>query len=124
MAGRDEGRGPVSLGGVGTYPFCAVIAVLLGAFLANFDSRLTTVGLPDLRGAFSLSFDEGAWLSTSGIGSQIFIAPAVAWLATVFGLRRVLGIPSLIFAAISLVIPFVRDYPALIMLGIAHGMLL
>ena len=55
------------------------------AFLANFDSRLTTVGLADLRGAFSLGFDEGAWLSTAGIGSQIFIAPAVAWLATVFG---------------------------------------
>src|SRR5215813_5423938 len=124
MAGRDEGRGPVSLGGVGTYPFCAVIAVLLGAFLANFDSRLTTVGLPDLRGAFSLSFDEGAWLSTSGIGSQIFVAPAVAWLATVFGLRRVLAIPSLVFAVVSLVVPFVHDYTTLIALSIVHGMLL
>src|SRR5215813_3097373 len=124
MAGRDEGRGPVSLGGVGTYPFCAVIAVLLGAFVANFDSRLTTVGLPDLRGAFSLSFDEGAWLSTSGIGSQIFIAPAVAWLATVFGLRRVLGIPSLLFALVSLMVPFVHDYTTLITFSVVHGMLL
>ena len=35
---------------------------------------------------------------TAGIGSQILIAPAVAWLATVFGLRRVLGIPSLVYA--------------------------
>ena len=98
--------------------------MLLGSFLANFDSRLTTVGLPDLRGAFSLGFDEGAWLSTASIGSQIFIAPAVAWLATVFGLRRVLGIPSLIYALISLVIPFVHDYPTLIVLSIVHGMLL
>src|SRR5215470_2564770 len=124
MAENDEGRGPVSLGSVGTYPFCAVIAVLLGAFLTNLDSRLTTVGLPDLRGAFSLSFDEGAWLSTAAIGSQIFIAPAVAWLATVFGLRRVLGIPSLIYAVVSLVIPFVHHYPTLLALGIVHGMLL
>ena len=98
--------------------------MLLGAFLANFDSRLTTVGLPDLRGAFSLGFDEGAWLSTAGIGSQILIAPAVAWLATVFGLRRVLGIPSLVYALISLVIPFVHDYATLIALSIVHGMLL
>jgi DHA2 family multidrug resistance protein len=82
------------------------------------------VGLPDLRGAFSLSFDEGAWLSTSAIGSQIFIAPAVAWLATAFGLRRVLGIPSLVFAVISFVIPFVSSYPALIALSIVHGLLL
>ncbi|MDH2382975.1 MFS transporter [Bradyrhizobium sp. CER78] len=120
----DREHGPVSRGDVARYPFFAVVAVLLGAFLANFDSRLTTVGLPDLRGAFSLTFDEGAWLSTAAIGSQIFVAPAVAWLATVFGLRRVLGIPSLVYAVVSLTIPFVRDYTALIALSIAHGMLL
>jgi MFS transporter, DHA2 family, multidrug resistance protein len=120
----DKDRGPISRGGVAPRPLFAVGAVLLGAYLANFDSRLTTVGLPDLRGAFSLGFDEGAWLSTASIGSQIFIAPSVAWLATVFGLRRVLGVPSLIFALISLVIPFIHDYTTLISLGIVHGMLM
>ena len=124
MAENDLDRGPVSRGGIAPRPLFAVGAVLLGAFLANFDSRLTTVGLPDLRGAFSLGFDEGAWLSTAGIGSQILIAPAVAWLATVFGMRRVLGIPSLVYALISLVIPFVHDYATLIALSIVHGMLL
>ncbi|CAL79817.1 putative transport protein (permease) [Bradyrhizobium sp. ORS 278] len=117
-------RGPLSRGGVAPQPLFAVGAVLLGSFLANFDSRLTSVGLPDLRGAFGLGFDQGAWLSTAAIGSQIFIAPAVAWLATAFGLRRVLGVPSLIYAAVSLIIPFVRDYPTLITLAIIHGMLL
>jgi DHA2 family multidrug resistance protein len=117
-------QGPRSRGGVAPQPRFAVAAVLLGSFLANFDSRLTSVGLPDLRGAFSLGFDEGAWLSTAGIGSQIFIAPAVAWLATAFGLRRILGIPSLAYALISLVIPFVRDYNTLIALSIVHGLLL
>ena len=120
----DAGRGPLSRGGIAPQPLFAVAAVLLGSFLANFDSRLTTVGLPDLRGAFSLSFDEGAWLSTAGIGSQILIAPAVAWLATVFGLRRVLGIPSLVYAAVSLIIPFVHDYPTLLTLSVVHGLLL
>lgn len=123
-ANDDAGHGPVSQGGIARHPLFAVAAVLLGSFLANFDSRLTTVGLPDLRGAFSLGFDEGAWLSTAGIGSQIFIAPAVAWLATVFGLRRVLGIPSLVYAAISLTIPFVHDFTTLIALSIVHGFLL
>ncbi|HEX9211293.1 MAG TPA: MFS transporter [Bradyrhizobium sp.] len=123
-ANDDAGHGPISRGGIAPQPLFAVAAVLLGSFLANFDSRLTTVGLPDLRGAFGLSFDEGAWLSTAGIGSQILIAPAVAWLATVFGLRRVLGIPSLVYAVISLIVPFVRDYPTLIALSVVHGLLL
>ncbi len=124
MASEDADRGPVSRGGIAPKPLFAVAAVLLGSFLANFDSRLTTVGLPDLRGAFSLGFDEGAWLSTAGIGSQIFIAPAVAWLATAFGLRRVLGIPSLIYAIVSFIIPFVHDYTALLALSVVHGLLL
>src|ERR1700712_3518974 len=89
-------------------PVFAIAAVLLGSFLANFDSRLIAVGLPDLRGVFSLSFDEGAWFSTASIGSQIFIAPAVAWLATVFGLRRLPGLPSPLYALISLLLPFVH----------------
>src|SRR3982074_3357744 len=120
----QAGQGARSRGGIAPQPLFAVGAVLLGSFLANFDSRLTSVGLPDLRGAFSLGFDEGAWLSTAAIGSQIFIAPAVAWLATVFGLRRILGIPSLLYALVSLVIPLVHDYNALIVLSIVHGMLL
>ena len=124
MAESDGDRGPVSRGGIAPRPLFAVGAVLLGAYLANFDSRLTTVGLPDLRGAFSLSFDEGAWLSTTLIGSQIFIAPSVAWLATVFGVRRVLGISVPIFALISLILPFVHEYRSLVLLSIIHGMLL
>src|SRR5260370_18230437 len=120
----DAGQGPLSRGGSGPQPLFAAGAVLLGSFPATFDSRLTTVGLPDLRGAFSLGFDEGAWLSTASIGSQIFIAPAVAWLATAFGLRRVLGIPSLVYALVSLVIPFVHEYPVLLALSIVHGLLL
>src|ERR1700678_4057735 len=126
MAGNSTNtdQGARSRGGVAPRPLFAVGAVLLGSFLANFDSRLNSVGLPDLRGAFSLGFDEGAWLSTAAIGSQIFIAPAVAWLATVFGLRRVLGIPSLVYALVSLVIPFVHNYTVLIALSIMHGLLL
>src|SRR3984893_4339286 len=116
--------GPVSAGGVSHRPMFAVGAVLLGAFLANFDSRLFTISLPDLRGALGLSYDEGAWLSTAATASQIMVAPAVAWLATAFGLRRVLGIPSLLYALVSLLIPLVRDYNVLLALNIVHGLLL
>src|SRR3978361_351638 len=99
MAENDGAdRGPLSRGGIAPQPLFAVGAVLLGSFLANFDSRLTSVGLADLRGAFSLGFDEGAWLSTAGIGSQIFIAPAVAWLAARVGPRPVAGFSRLVFS--------------------------
>ena len=51
------------------------------------------------RRVFAVASTRAPGSPPPAIGSQIFIAPAVAWLATVFGLRRVLGIPSLIYAA-------------------------
>ncbi|WP_398475430.1 MFS transporter [Tardiphaga sp.] len=116
--------GPVSTGALAPRPIFAVGAVLLGSFLANFDSRLFLVALPDLRGAFSLGFDQASWLGTATTAMQILIAPAVAWLATAFGLRRVLGIPSLVYATVSLLMPLMQDYSTLMALNILRGLLL
>jgi MFS transporter, DHA2 family, multidrug resistance protein len=101
-----------------------VAAVMLGSYLSNFDARLTSVGLADLKGGFSLGFDDGAWFSSATIGAQIFVAPMVAWLYTAIGLRRIFAIPSLIFAVVCLAIPFTRHYPTLIALSIVYGMLI
>jgi DHA2 family multidrug resistance protein len=115
--------GPVSVGRPSHYPVLAVVAVLLGAFIVSFDTRLFAMGLPDLRGTFGLTFDEGAWLSTAVTAPQILIAPAIAWYATVFGLRRVLIGPSLVYIAISVLIPFARDYQTLLVLHFIDGLL-
>ena len=56
---RCQVEGRSRRGGIAPQPLFAVGAVLLGSFLANFDSRLTSVGLPDLRGAFSLELRRG-----------------------------------------------------------------
>ncbi len=106
------------------HPILAVCAVLLGPFMVGFHSRLFGIGLVDLRGAFGLGFDEGAWLSTLATAPQIVFAPAVAWLAAVFGIRRVMVVPALIYAFVSLLIPFTRDFTVLAGLHVLHGTLL
>ena len=106
------------------HPVFAVAAVMLGTFMVGLHGRLFSVGLADLRGALGLSFDEGAWLSTATNASQILVSPAVAWLVVVFGARRILAWPGLAFGAIALAIPFVRDFPTLIALHAAGGVLL
>lgn len=121
--GNGTGSSPVPAGSISHRPALAVVAVLFGSFLTNLDSRLFSIGLPDLRGGLSLGFDEGAWLSTAATASQILIAPAVAWLATTFGIRRIIGIPTIAYALISLLIPVVRDPIALLALNIVHGLL-
>jgi DHA2 family multidrug resistance protein len=116
--------GPVSARAPTHHPILAVAAVLLGSFVTGFDSRFLAIGLPDLRGAFGLSFDEGAWLATLGNGAQIILAPAVPWLVTAFGARRVIIPPALLYAAISQVIPYVHDVPTLWTLAALHGLAL
>ncbi|VIO66255.1 Multidrug export protein EmrB [Bradyrhizobium ivorense] len=124
MTSATISSGPDSASHTSHRPLLAVGAVLLGAFIASFDVRLFALGLPDLRGKFGLSFDEGAWLTTASTAPQILIAPAVAWLATVFGLRRVLIGPSLLYIVVSLAIPLVRDYQMLLALHLVRGLLL
>ncbi len=124
MTAAVVSAGPVSTGARSHHPVFAVLAVLLASYLVNVDGRVFSVGLADLQGGLSLGFDEGAWLSTAVTAPQILVAPAVAWLATVFGVRRIFTVPSIVFALVSLLIPFSRDYETLIVLHIVRGLLL
>ncbi len=124
MTAEVISSGPISVGQRTHRPVLAVAAVLLGSFLVSIETRLLSIGLADLRGYLGLSFDEGSWLSTVGTAPQILIAPAVPWLATAFGVRRVLVGPSVLYAALSLLIPYVSDYPTLLTIHFLRGLLL
>ena len=87
-------------------PFIGVLAVLIGSIISTLDSRLTTFGLADLRGAVHASFDEGAWITTAYTVGQMLIGPVSVWLGQVFGPRRVLLISAAIFGLSNLVLPF------------------
>src|ERR1700720_1278869 len=71
-------------------PLVGVAAVLIGAFIATLNTRITTFGLADIRGGLSLGFDEGSRLTSVFSAGQMFVAPAAAWLSTVVGARRFL----------------------------------
>ncbi|GIL39976.1 MFS transporter [Roseiterribacter gracilis] len=124
MAEQQISTGPVSAASPTQRPLLAVAAVLLGSFLTGFDTRFLSIGLPDLRGAFGLGFDEGAWLATITTSAQLIAAPAVAWLATAFGIRLVMIPACLIYAVTSQTIPFVRDVETLYVLHFIHGLML
>src|SRR5882672_7683282 len=104
------------------YPVLGVIAVMLGAFISSLNSRITTFGLADIRGALGLGFDEGTWISTIFFAAQMVVTPAAAWMSTVLSTRRVLLWTGTIFAAASLLPPFVHDYDTLIALQFIRGL--
>lgn len=116
--------GPLTLGTTAKRPVLIVAALLIASFVVGVDTRVFTVGLPDLRGAYALGFDEASWLSTIANAPQILIASAVAWLATVFGIRRVMIPSCLIYALISLCIPLVHESQTLFALHALRALLL
>lgn len=103
-------------------PLIGVAAVLMGAFIATLNTRITTFGLADIRGGLGLGFDEGSWLTSVFSAGQMVVAPAAAWLSTVFGARRFLLWASAVFALSSLALPLARDYDTVITLQFVRGL--
>ena len=51
--------------------YVGIVGVLLGAIMSTLGTRVTTLGLADLRGGLHVGFDEGAWMTTSfGVGPR------------------------------------------------------
>jgi DHA2 family multidrug resistance protein len=103
-------------------PFIGVLAVLLGSIIATLDSRITTFGLADVRGAVHAGFDEGAWVTTALTVGQMMIGPVSAWLGGVFGVRRVLLISATVFMISNGLLPFSPDLRSVLMFQFISGL--
>ncbi|MGC1299037.1 MAG: MFS transporter [Alloacidobacterium sp.] len=104
-----------------TNPYVGILAVFLGAALATLNSRLLSIGLPDLRGALGLSFDDASWLPTALNMAMMFSGVFVVFLNAFWGPRRILLPMAGVFMAASLVLPFASGYWAMLLLLIIAG---
>jgi DHA2 family multidrug resistance protein len=102
-------------------PYIGILGVLLGAIMSTLGSRVTTLGLADLRGGLHAGFDEGAWITTSfGIG-QMLVGVASPYLGVVFGVRRVLLLAIVLFFTTSLLGPLSPNLPAFLAMQFLGG---
>jgi DHA2 family multidrug resistance protein len=111
-------------GDIAARPVGAVIAVLLGTFMTSLFTRDFSISLPDIRGAYGLSVDEGAWLSTVTNAAQLLSAPVVPLLVMTFGARRLLMTSTLAFVLATMTTPLATGIPAIFALHALDGFLL
>jgi DHA2 family multidrug resistance protein len=101
------------------------VGVFLGAGIATLNSRLISVGLPDLRGALSLGFDKASWIPTALNMAMMFSGVFVVFLNVLYGPRRILLPAAATFTVASALLPFAPEYWAMLALlviaGIASG---
>src|ERR1700754_4152573 len=105
-----------------TNPYVGILAVFMGAGLATLNSRLLSVGLPDLRGALGISFDDASWLPTALNMATMFSGVFVVFVNAFWGPRRILLPTAAIFAAASFLLPFAPNYQVMMALVIVAGL--
>jgi MFS transporter, DHA2 family, multidrug resistance protein len=103
-------------------PWLGIVAVLIGALATTLTSRLTSIGLADVRGAVGAGFDEGAWIPTAFSASQMMIGPLSVFLGRAFTPRRVLLVGCIVYGVAEFLIPFSPDLRILLLLQSLAGL--
>jgi DHA2 family multidrug resistance protein len=88
----------------------------------TLNSRLLSVGLPDLRGALGAGFDEASWIPTAFNMGTIFIGVFSVFLASAYGVRRVLLVSGSVFTLTSLALAFSHTLSAILVLQAIAGL--
>jgi len=105
-----------------TNPWLGILGVFLGAGIATLNSRLLSVGLPDLRGVMGFGFDEASWIPTALNMATMFSGVFVCFLSVLFGPRRILLLAATIFAVASALLPFAPNYWGMLILVVIAGL--
>lgn len=103
-------------------PGIAVSAVMLGTFTSILNSRLTDIGLADLRGAFGLGFDEASWLTTAYATAEVAAIPATVWLRSLLSPAPGVMIGAAMFSVFSLLAPFSPSLSVLLAIQALRGL--
>ena len=107
---------------VTTRDWIGVLGALLGAFMAVLDIQITNASLKDVTGALGSTLDEGSWISTSYLTTEIVIIPLSGWLASIFGIRRYLLFTASLFLVFSTLCGFAWNLESMIAFRALQGL--
>ncbi|SON55389.1 Multidrug resistance protein B [Hartmannibacter diazotrophicus] len=117
-----------SLPKAGTKEWIAVLAGMIGAFMAILNIQITNASLLDIEGGIGTGVDNGAWISTSYLIGEIIVIPLTAYFSNVFSFRRYIIANTILFPLFSMACAFAHDLNTMIVLralqGFAGGILI
>ena len=114
--------------GASTKDWIAVLACMIGAFMAILNIQITNASLLDIEGGIGTGVDNGAWISTSYLIGEIIVIPLTDYLSRVFSVRRYLLVNAVLFPLFSAACAFTHDLGSMIAMrglqGFAGGILI
>jgi DHA2 family multidrug resistance protein len=111
-----------SIGAAQWRAYVGTLGVFLAAGISTLNGRLIGVGLPDLRGALGLGYDEASWIPTAFNMGQMFMGPLSVYLGALLGARRVLLSAGTVFVLCSILLPVVHDLRGILALQALSGL--
>lgn len=111
-----------------TREWIAVLAGMIGAFMAILNIQITNASLLDIEGGIGTGVDNGAWISTSYLIGEIIVIPLTAYFSNVFSFRRYILANTILFPLFSIACAFAHDLGTMIAMrglqGFAGGVLI
>jgi DHA2 family multidrug resistance protein len=92
----------------------AILAAMIGAFMAILNIQITNASLLDIEGGIGTGVDNGSWISTSYLIGEIVVIPLTDYLSRVFSFRNIILTFATMFAAFSVACAFTHDLPSMI----------
>jgi MFS transporter, DHA2 family, multidrug resistance protein len=106
----------------------AVLAAMIGSFMAILNIQITNASLLNIEGGIGTGVDNGSWISTSYLIGEIIVIPLTDYLSRVFSFRRYMLVSAALFAMFSVACSFTHDLPSMIAMrgfqGFAGGVLI
>jgi MFS transporter, DHA2 family, multidrug resistance protein len=99
----------------------AVLASMIGAFMAILNIQITNASLLDIEGGIGTGVDNGAWISTSYLIGEIIVIPLTDYLSKVFSFRRYMLANGLLFPLFSMACAFTHDLGSMIVMRGLQG---
>jgi DHA2 family multidrug resistance protein len=130
---QTDTLGPVAIPGpssdrASATAWIAVLAGMVGAFMAILNIQITNASLLDIEGGIGTGVDNGAWISTSYLIGEIVVIPLTDYLSRVFSFRRYMLANAILFPLFSMACAFAHDLGSMIVLrglqGFAGGVLI
>lgn len=100
----------------------AVLASMMGAFIAILDIQITNSSLKDILGTLSATQEEGSWVSTSYLVAEAIIIPMTGLLGRVFGFRRYIIGTTTLFLVLSALCGLAWNLPSMIAFRALQGL--
>ncbi len=118
-----EGAMPSASGVEGSRSlFVALLAIIVGTFMAILDATVVNVAVPTIERAFNTDLQVIQWMITGYMLAQAAVIPLAGWLSDRFGAKRVYIVALVLFTMGSFLCALAASAQALIAFRVLQGL--